>query len=158
MAWLTIIKSAFFYSKFNPLKNRSIINSYIYSFLFFWKTNVFFLLFFKISKNRPKFQRIFFEIIQYQHPKPLAFPIDVHGINFPKNSNSKTGPNGPVNRDKKTLVCVQILRTDSKKLYRGCSVTLPPPQFHPSKKFFSHIDYPTPRHPSKKVLSNYRGG
>ena len=96
--------SSVFLLKFNPLKNRSIINSYIYSFLFFWKTNVFFFLFFKISKNRPKFQRIFLELCNISTPNLLRFQSIFMESIFQKIQILKQVQNGPVNRDKtKTL-------------------------------------------------------
>lgn len=53
-----------------------------------------------ISKNYSKFERIFLNFFIFSSPELLRFQSILHAINFQK-SNSKTGRNGPVNRNKK---------------------------------------------------------
>ena len=53
------LETAFCLLKFNPLKNRSIINSYIYSFLYFWKTYDFFCSSSKFPKIALNFKEYF---------------------------------------------------------------------------------------------------
>ena len=94
--------SVFFKLKFNPLKNRSITNSYIYSHcFFFFEKQLFFLGFFKISKNRPKFERILLKFFIFNSPNCLRFQSIFMQSIFQKIQILKQVQNGPVNRDKK---------------------------------------------------------
>ena len=97
-----IVQISVFLLKSNPWKNRSITNSYIYSHCFvFFEKQLFFLGFFKISKNRPKFERILLKFYIFNSPNCLRFQSIFMQSIFQKIQILKQVQNGPVNRDKK---------------------------------------------------------